>query len=159
MQTTYTVEITDFNAQGLTSWWQSGEANAQKIHCRSIFPCAALLSHRNGACSCCGLRTQWFLQYSCPLGSAIFHAMCIKLHDVILCHLMLSYRFAGSSMGYFVPLAPNLTRHFHGMLRKAPPGQSPPKDAALIDPKEKAGIHHPSIPCSALWSVPSRCCR
>ena len=45
---------------------------------------------------------------------------------------------AGSSMGYFVPLAPNLTRHFHGMLTKAPSGQSSQMAKPLGNHKSKA---------------------
>ncbi len=56
-QISYTVEITDLDSQGFTSWWQTGNAEAQKIHCRSKFPTAALLSHRNGDCILCMLPT------------------------------------------------------------------------------------------------------
>ncbi|BDA42255.1 Pheophorbide a oxygenase, chloroplastic [Coccomyxa sp. Obi] len=89
-QTAYTVEITNLNSLGFTSWWQTADAGAQKIHCRSNFPTAALLSHRNG-----------------------------------------------SSVGYFVPLAPNLTRHFHGMLRKGTPGQRLQTAETPGDPRKK----------------------
>lgn len=48
VQTAYTVEITELNSQGFTSWWQTGAPGAQKINCRSVCPCSALLTHRNG---------------------------------------------------------------------------------------------------------------
>lgn len=56
-QTAYTVEVTHLDSQGFTSWWQTGDAGSQKIHCRSNFPTAALLSHRNGGCILCILPT------------------------------------------------------------------------------------------------------
>ena len=35
------------------------------------------------------------------------------------CGARLDYS-SGASVGYFVPVAPGLTRHFHGMLRRVP---------------------------------------